>query len=99
MNEISFEEITKNISDVMKNTAYTPQEIGAGFKELGKILENFSQLSDKEKAQFWIDAFSNPDNKEACNTFARRHSDCSLNAFIPNEQTNLSILKDERNDL
>jgi len=84
-NELSFEELTKFISDIKTNTKATPQEMGAGFKELGKILEKFSLLSDEEKAQSLIDEFRNPENKDACEAFARRHPDCNLNAFIPKD--------------
>ena len=83
MNEVTFEELTKSISNTMKYTANTPQEAGRGLRRFGKWLEDFSQLSDEVKAQFWIDAFRNPENKDACEAFARRHPDCSMNAFIP----------------
>jgi hypothetical protein len=85
MKEFSFEELSNCMSIIQKNTCCTAQEMGIGIKKFGKILEDFNQLTNEEKARFWIDVFSNIDNKEACEEFARRHPNCSLNAFIPKD--------------
>jgi hypothetical protein len=72
------------LSDLIVNTIQpTPEQCAVGIKHLGKMFYEFNKLTDCEKAQFWIDAFKNPDNKDACEAFANRHPNCSFNSIIP----------------
>lgn len=83
MNNFNINELCNLISNIP--TQCSLEEAGIGLKQFGKMLERFNKLSDYEKAQFWIDSFRNPENKEACEAFVMRHPDCNFNAFIPKE--------------
>jgi len=82
MNDASLDETIKLISESITYTMRSPEQMGAGMKEFGKQINEFNKLSDREKAEFWINAFRNTENKDMCEEFRNRHPECSLNAFI-----------------
>lgn len=82
---MNLDELNSNLNNIRTQTQYSAKEVGIGIIEFGKILDEFNKLSDYEKAQFWIEAFKDPTNKEGCKEFALRHPDCSFNTFIPKD--------------
>ena len=73
------------LSQSIDNIQSTPEEAGRGLKQFGKMLKDFNKLTHEEKARFWIEAFSDPNNKDACDSFVKRHPECSMGVFIPKE--------------
>lgn len=61
----------------------TPEQIGNSFKELKKHIDNYMQLSDKEKHEFISSFFADPNNLDATESFARRHPEAYYNKYIP----------------
>lgn len=82
---MDFEELVEYISTIQTNTVSSPHVIGKSLREFCKTIESFNELSDEEKAHFWIEAFRDPNNKDACEAFAMRHPDCNLNSFVPKD--------------
>jgi hypothetical protein len=79
---MDFNELIQCISSIKENVKVSGKEAAQGIKDFGKMIERFNQLSDKEKHQFLIDAFSNPEIKEDAKEFALRHPNCVYNKYI-----------------
>lgn len=81
----NFDKLCNMIENTYTQTKCSGEEAAKGIKYFGKMIDEFNKLSDYDKAQFWIEAFKNPRNKEGCKEFALRHPDCSFNIFIPKD--------------
>lgn len=86
MDEYSLDDKVRMISDLTANIQRSPEETGKGIKDFKKMFDRFMSLSDAEKAEFWKEAFNNPENKDACESFVKRHPECSMGAFIPKDK-------------
>lgn len=76
-------ELIECISNIKENVRVSGKEAAKGIKDFGIMLERFNKLSDKEKHQFLIESFSNPEIKDGTKEFAMRHPDCVYNKYIP----------------
>ena len=74
MDNNSIDNLINSLEQQYVNIRSTPSEIGCAIKRFNKNLQKFFQLTEQQQAEFLIQALTAPENKEAVESFIRRHS-------------------------